>query len=88
MVPNDPARIGNGVANHRKPCKLCGHTADVRDVTNEGYHIDCAKEVADFVMDELHGGNGMVFREWYRKRYPGRLIPVRATGRQAGQTGE
>jgi hypothetical protein len=59
----------------------------VRDVTIEGYHIDCAKEVADFVMDELHEGNGMVFTEWYRKRYPGRLIPVRGRQRPGDQTG-
>lgn len=75
------------MANHRKACQWCGHTGDARDITNQGYHIECAKEASSFIMDQLHGGNSIVFREWYAKRYPGRLIPVRGRQRPGDQTG-
>ena len=56
-------------------CPLCWKRADKRDRTNNGYHIECAKEAVDILTDLMHSKRGIVYTEWYRKRYPGRPVP-------------
>ena len=58
-------------------CPLCWKRPDKRDRTNNGYHIECAKQADEIILDQMHSGNGLVFRQWYASRYPGRPIPVR-----------
>lgn len=59
----------------RNNCQWCGHPPDPRDRTVKGYHIDCAKAAAEFIMDELHSKRGIVYREAYARRWPGRPVP-------------
>jgi hypothetical protein len=65
VVPTDFGRI----------CKLCWKRPDKRDRTINGYHIECAKQASSIINDLMHGKSGIVYEEWYRKRWPGRPVP-------------
>jgi hypothetical protein len=72
-------RPGAAKLDLRGLCPLCWKTPDKRDRTLNGYHIECAKEASAIITDMLHEKRGIAFEEWYRKRYPGRPVPVLPT---------
>ena len=68
-------------------CPLCWKVADKRDRTNQNYHIECAKQAAEIIMDLLHSKRGIVYEECYSRRYPNRPVPGKDTGYRPPSTG-
>ncbi len=80
--------LPDAITGGKKICPLCWHPADKRDATINGYHIECSHRAAEIITDALHSSRGLVYIEWYKKRWPGRPIPNLPPGANPEPEGE